>query len=269
MKTQATLFEIEIDERLLLPKQFVGSQLSNGGLTKHAPRRWTVQEINWLEKLQAMNLTVEQIAQCLYRDKVQVAIKLKRLQKKDGETYNEKHRRDKYETNQRFLEIVQPKSVLDLFAGASSFYLNKVEQLTTNDANKTFETTFNEKAERLVCKLYFENKRFDLIDIDPFGSAFDCFDLCVKMAKRAIIVTFGELGHKRFNRLDFVSSHYGINSLEDFTLERLSEHVVTIGKRNKKKLTPIFVRNWRNIGRVYYQIEQTSTSTSTSTHFTT
>ena len=60
--------------------------------------------------------------------------------------------------------------------------------------------------------------KFDLIDLDPFGSAYDCFDLAIKMAKKGLCITLGELGHKRWKRLDFVSSHYGIDNIDNLTL---------------------------------------------------
>ena len=104
--------------------------------------------------------------------------------------------------------------------------------------------------------LYYADERFDLIDLDPFGSAYDCFDLAIKMAKRGVIITFGEIGHKRFKRIDFVSRYYGITNFEDFTIENLIKEVVRIGHRNKKELIPTIVREYKNITRVYFKIEQ-------------
>ena len=100
-------------------------------------------------------------------------------------------------------------------------------------------------------------KEYDIIDLDPFGSAYDCFDLAIKMAKKGLIITFGELGHKRFKRLDFVRRYYGIETLEDFTTDNLIKHIIKIGERNKKILKPIYVKEWRNISRVYFRIENT------------
>ena len=177
-------------------------------------------------------------------------------EKADGKKYNEKHRLEKYETNRLFLDIIKPKNVLDLFSGEKSFYFERVNSLTTNDSNNSFNTNFNEKAEKLICRLYYENKKFDLIDIDPFGSAFDCFDLSIKMATKGLIITFGEMGHKRFNRIDFVKRYYGINSLDEFTIENLIREVQKIGLRNKKNLIPVQIKNWHNISRVYFKIEK-------------
>jgi tRNA G26 N,N-dimethylase Trm1 len=101
---------------------------------------------------------------------------------------------------------------------------------------------------------YSKNNKYDLVDLDPFGSAYDCFDLAIKMATKCLIITFGELGHKRFKRLDYVSRHYDINNINDFTTDNLIKEVIKIGKRNKKELTPVFIKDWRNISRVYFEI---------------
>lgn len=65
----------------------------------------------------------------------------------------------------------------------------------------------------------------------------------------------GELGHKRWKRLDYVSSHYGIQSLNDFTIENLVSHIQMIGLRNKKRLSVFDCREWRNIGRVWFKVD--------------
>ena len=75
------------------------------------------------------------------------------------------------------------------------------------------------------------------------------------MAKKGLIIILGEIGHKRWKRLDFVRSHYGIEKLEDFTSNRIVEEIIKIGARNKKKLIPIFLNDYRNISRVYFKIE--------------
>ena len=95
-----------------------------------------------------------------------------------------------------------------------------------------------------------------MIDLDPFGSAYDCFDLAVKMAKKGLIITLGELGHKRWKRLDFVRTHYGIKTLDAFTIENLIQHIQAIGERNKKRLIVWQYREWQNTGRVYFTIDR-------------
>ena len=243
------------DNPYLMPSEYKGDYTKNGGLTKFQPRKWTEKEIDWVFMLKEKGFNTKQIAECIDRDITQVSIKIKRMSKKNGTTYNVKHREDKYYTNELFLMEIKPKSVLDLFSGYPSFYEDKVEELYTNDENEKLNSYYSEKAEKLVHKLYYENCKFDLIDLDPFGSAYDCFDLAIKMSKKGLIITLGELGHKRFKRLDFVQRYYGIESIEDFTTDNLIKHIIKIGERNKKNLTPVHVKEWRNISRVYFKIE--------------
>ena len=238
-----------------LPDEYKGQFIKNGGLTTHQPRKWTEKEIEFAIDMKEKNFTIKEIAEALDRDLVQVQIKMKRISKNNN-TYNFKHKEDKYFYNELFLNEIKPKSVLDLFSGAYSFYEDKVEELYTNDINEKFNTYYNCKAEKLVCKLHFEGCKFDLIDIDPFGSAYDCFDISIKMAKKGLIITFGELGHLRFKRIDYVQRMYGINSMQDFTIENLIKEVQNIGIRNKKNLIPVHTRNWKNIARVYFKIEK-------------
>lgn len=238
-----------------MPNEYKGKLLKSGGITINQPRKWTDEEIKWCLDLKEKGYSIKNIADSIDRDLLQVQIKMKRLSKNEN-TYNFKHREDKYFHNELFLNEIKPVGVLDLFAGSESYYEGKVDELYTNDIEYKFNTYYNEKAEKLVCKLHYENAKFDLIDIDPFGSAYDCFDLSIKMAKKGLIITFGEMGHLRFKRIDYVQKFYNINSIEDFTIDNLITEVQKIGIRNRKKLTPIYIRDWKNISRVYFKIEK-------------
>lgn len=246
---------INTETQYYLPKKYMGKEQKNGGLTKNNPRKWTEKEIQWALWLKESGFKNKDVAKFLYREPVSVSIKLKRLAKKDGFTYNEPHREDKYAHNEMFLKQINPKTALDLYSGPKSYWEDRVDDVCTNDTNPEFDTQYHEKAEKLVCKLYYENAKFDLIDIDPFGSGYDCFDLCIKMAKKGLIITLGEMGHKRWKRLDFVRRYYGIEKMEDFTSERIVQEIIKIGERNKKKLIPVFLNDYRNISRVYFKIE--------------
>ena len=126
---------------------------------------------------------------------------------------------------------------------------------TTNDLDKNIPADYHEDALKCICQLYHDGNKYDLVDLDPFGSAYDCFDLAIKMAKKGLVITLGELGHKRWKRLDYVGTHYGIERLDDFTIENLISHIQIIAARNKKKLTVWQYREWQNIGRVWFKIE--------------
>jgi hypothetical protein len=246
----------------LMPSEYKGEYTKNGGLTKFQPRKWTEKEIEWVNMLKEKGFNTKQIAECIDRDVTQVSIKIKRLGKMN-KTYNDPHRAEKYKTNFDFLELINPKSCLDVYSGENSFWMYKAGYTITNDKNCGVELKdnhFKMDAFDFLCYMWLNRKQYykeyDVIDLDPFGSAYDCFDLAIKMAKKGLVITLGELGHKRFKRLDFVRRYYGIETLEDFTTDNLVKHIIKIGERNKKTLIPIYVKDFRNIARVYFKIEK-------------
>ena len=203
-------------------------------------------------KLKEDGYNVSQIASSMNRSEVSVQIKLKRIGKKNN-TYNTRHIDEKYEINQLFLNEIKPRTVLDVYVGEKDFY-SEYKRLT-NDKNKNIKADYHLDAHKLLCLLYYQSYKFDLIDLDPFGSAYDCFDLAIKMSNKGIIVTLGELGHKRWKRLDYVSTRYDIHDFESFTIEKMIEHIKKIGIQNKKNLIVYSYREWQNIGRVWFKIE--------------
>ncbi len=235
-----------------MPEEYKGNIKKNCGYTNTTPREWTKKEIEWVNFLLSKGYTSKQIAQSTDRSVTSVSIKIKRISKKDG-SYNADHVEEKYQINEYFIEKLKPKTVLDCYCGTKNFY-SEICESTTNDINKSVPAQHHMDALRFLCLKYSQGEKYDLVDLDPYGSAFDCFDLAIKMAKNGLVITFGELGHKRFKRLDFARSHYGINSIEDFTIENLIAHVQQIGIRNKKKLTVYAKKEWHNIGRVWFEI---------------
>lgn len=254
-EVQASIFEFipDPDKVPKMPEEYKGKTNIGCGYTKSQPREWTENEIEWVQQLHKEGYTAKEIAESVDRTDVSVKIKLKRLTKIEC-TYNQDHIADKYATNQRFIEHIKPQFVCDAFAGIESFYTGKCG-CVTNDKNNEAKTTYHLDALKFMCLMYYKGLSFDIVDLDPFGSAFDCFDLAIKMAKKGIVITFGEIGHKRWKRLDYVSRYYNINSLEEFTLDNLIQGVQEIGRRNKKNLIVYEKKEWRNIGRVWFDVE--------------
>ena len=255
MKNPNILLDI-FTNNYLMPLEYKGNYYKNGGLTKFNPRKWTVKEIEWVNMLKEKGFNTKQIAECIDRDITQVSIKIKRLSKKSM-NYNVAHLQEKFSLNCDFVKEIKPESILDVFAGIDSVYKKfNCKNIISNDKNEKANTEYHLDALDFICQMYINKQKFDIVDLDPFGSAYDCFDLAIKMAEKGLIITLGELGHKRFKRLDFVSRYYGIKKLEDFTTNNLVNHIIKIGERNKKTLIPIYVKDWRNIARVYFKIEQ-------------
>lgn len=240
-----------------MPEEFKGSYIKSCGYTKTTPREWTEKEVEYLLMLHSQGHSRKYIALSMDRSETSIAIKLKR-QGKVSKNYNKDHVADKYAANEEFLNIIHPESVLDLYAGNCSWWQKRLNSpnVITNDRNKEFDTDFHEAAEMLVHDLYYKRHKFDIIDLDPFGTAYDCLECAIRMAKKGLVVTYGEMGHKRWKRLDFVRSHYGIERLEDFTTQRLIEETQKIAARYHRILTPIIVKEWKNISRVYYKLSE-------------
>lgn len=223
-------------------------------MTKTTPREWTDSEIEWCMDLKRQGWSVKDIAESVGRDITSVSIKLKRL-KKSNDTYNADHLREKYILNDSFYEVAKPDSILDAYTGVKHYWKSKNCKCVSNDYDPRIEADYHLEALKFLCKEYLEGNKYDLIDLDPYGSAFDCFDLALKMANKALIVTYGELGHKRWKRLDYVRNTYQIDRLEFFNIETLIAKTQEIGRHNHKNLVVWNVGEWRNIARVYYLIE--------------
>ena len=213
---------------------------------------WTSKEEEQLWEGFNQGISVKNLAKKHNRTVPSVKMKIKRLKQKKG-VYNEDHYVEKNNLNELFVEHIQPKSVLDLYSNKGTPAYNGLN-VYRNDINKTFDVDSNEDALTCLCRLYSEGKKYDIIDLDPFGSAYDCFDLSIKMAKKGLCVTFGELGSKRFKRLDYVMYRYDFYSLEEFTLPNMIQYIQKIGLRNKKKLTIWDCKQWDQIGRVWFTI---------------
>ena len=242
-----------ISEADMMPREFIGPSLKNNGFVRFTPRRWTEPEIKWALDLRARGFSIAQIAICLYRDDLGVETKLKKLSKKTA-TYNPAHLSEKYAANAAFLDIAKPRSVLDLYAGRESWYRGKVDELYANDKLDSATNDSQGDALRTLCRLYAEGRKFDVVDLDPFGSAFDLFDLAIKTATRGVVITFGEMGCKRFGRTDFIRRRYGLMMSSALDSGALVDFVRIVGERNKKTLVPVIHRDWHNISRVYFLV---------------
>ena len=250
-----TLLSFDAREVPAIPHDIIGKESTKTTYTRTAPREWTDGEIEWLKSMKEDGYTNAEIAESMGRSETSISIKLKRIGKTNN-GYNDSHREEKYKANWEFFELIKPSIILDAYCGTESFWSKTNAKVVSNDIDPDIDADRHLPADRLIAEYYSKGYHFDLIDLDPCGSAYDCFDQSIKMAKKGIIITLGEMGHKRWKRLDFVRRYYGIEKLSDFTTERLIEEIRRIGRRNKKELTPVIVKEWARISRVYFTIEQ-------------
>jgi len=220
------------------------------GVIKSVPRKWTdenIKELLFLKK----NKSIKDISKIINRTETSISIKLKRL-KLSNDTYNEKHRQDKYRCNRMFLAEINPKNILDVYAGNSYYKKTTDIKVIDNDIKGT-QTDFSLDAFDFLFK--FKNMKFDLVDVDPFGSAFNCFDLAIQIAQKGLIITFGEYGHKRWRRSDYVKHRYNINNLQEFKTDKFNDYVIKRAKMFNKKLSVYITKDYGNIMRTYFKIK--------------
>lgn len=249
--SNAGLFEVE---PLVAPDAIFGKLKTPGGFTKSVPREWTQSEVSWALEQKQKGYSVNELAEALGRTPVSVQIKLKRLTKK-ADTYNSRNRNTKYEANDEFLRQIKPESVLDVYAG-NSWWREKVKNTITNDKDASFGADYQLDALDLLCTMKLQKKKFDLIDLDPYGSAYECFDLACKLAKKAVVVSFGEWGHKRWKRVDFVKHRYGIVELDAFEPDTFIAEFQRIASCNKKEAKAQIVLRYDNFVRVYFVLSE-------------
>tara|TARA_Y100001963_G_C6759718_1_gene438822 strand:- start:994 stop:1752 length:759 start_codon:yes stop_codon:yes gene_type:complete len=222
------------------------------GVIKSEPKSWTSEEIDDLLLKKKLGYTFKEIGKILNRTHYSCNRKYYKLMKK-AKTYNKKHKEKKYQHNKNFIKQIEAKNILDVYSGGVSWW----EKNSTLDvlSNDLYEDGADYKKEAI--EFIFENrkKKFDIVDLDPFGSAFDCFDFAIQIAQKGLIITFGEIVGRRFNRKDFVEYRYNIKYIDDFNYKFLSKYIEERAKIYRKKLTPIIVAEMTNILRIYYKID--------------
>lgn len=239
---------------LTAPEHLIGQEKKNGGFTRTNPRAWSDDQVQWCLDRKAEGFSNAQIANALCRSEVSVQIKLKR-HTKSNDSYNVKFRELKYLANESFLQATEPSKVLDVFAG-NSWWDSKVDTCWSNDKDESFPTTYHMDAFDLLCGLYVKGETFDVIDLDPFGSAYECFDFAFRMAKKGVVISFGEWGHKRWKRTDFVANRYGITNLEDWHDSAFIDEAQRIARLHKKKAVVYDTLQYGNFLRVYFLLDK-------------
>ena len=242
-------------EKLIAPASIIGELRTPGGYTKTTPREWTEAEIAWAIEHRKMGYSVDALADALGRSSVSVQVKLKRISKTE-DAYNSENRDEKYDGNAQFLAMLNPSSVLDAYAG-NSWWKGAGISTVTNDKDPKFETDYSLDALDLLCQMKLEGKKFDIVDLDPYGSAYDQIDLALKLAKKGLVISFGEWGHKRWKRFDFVKPRYGIEQDADYANgQKFIQEVQRIALCNKKDAEPVIQMQYSNFFRVYFVLSE-------------
>jgi hypothetical protein len=222
------------------------------GVIKSEPKKWTESEIEKLLRLKGAGISFQDIGKTLKRTPYSCNRKYYKLMKKQ-DTYNNAHRTIKYDYNLKYLVSVNAETLLDAYSGGVSWWEKNTPLSVVSNDNKVEGADFKMDAINFLHQN--RTKNYDIVDLDPFGSAFECFDYALQIAQKGLIITFGEIVGRRFNRMDFVEHRYGMKYIDEFTPKKLSEYIEKRGLIFKKKLTPIFITEMTNITRIYYSIE--------------
>lgn len=240
-------------ERLAPPPIVFGKESKPGPYKRTNPRVWTAEEEAWALEMREAGHNRRKIAEALGRSEASVQLKLKRLTKKSGD-YNRNFRAEKYAANLRYLEAVRPASVLDVFAG-DSWWAKQGVQTLTNDISPDIASDFSRDAFELLAVMYLQGRKFDVIDLDPFGSAYECFEFSLRLARKGVVVSFGEWGHKRWKRLDFVADRYRITTLETWSEDAFVSEFQRLARLHKKEARVLDSLVYGNFFRVYFLLE--------------
>lgn len=120
---------------------------------------------------------------------------------------------------------------------------------------KKIDAMYHMDADKFLDFIISKGDKFDIVDLDPFGASIMYLEKALKIANNGLIMTLGELGHRRWKRLDFISKHYSnITKVEEITLDNMIEYIVNHSKELGYTLETVIKKDWGNIGRVYFKI---------------
>lgn len=228
--------------------------------SKFAPltqkKKWTKKEEQTAYNLYLKGHSIQTISETLNRSIPSIKNKIRRIKKQKGRgNYDKDHTIHKHILNQRYIKHIQPTSILDLYNAGNTQY-NKYK-VTTNDINTKYDTDYNMDSLELIQKLYNEGKQYDVVDLDPYGTAYPLLKYAIPMAKHGLIITFGELTHKRWKRLDLVSRYYNIMDYQEFTVYNMVKHIQKEALQYYgKKLEVYAIADYKYIARAYFIIKE-------------
>jgi len=166
----------------------------------------------------------------------------------------------KYDADRAFAKEIQADTIVDAFAGDSRKYspLKNVNWIITNDIDQKCKTDFHLPADRFLAQMYGEARNVDLVDLDPYGSCWDCLPTAVKLARKGLIVSYGDFSNWRYKRWEIIQYQLGCvpESLEQYG-QLLMLMTMRMGMTYaKKKLIPKYKYSPNKyFVRIYYTVE--------------
>lgn len=211
-------------------------------------------------EMQDEGLTILAIARRLKMTEPAVRQQIKCIKLNTG-TYNSDHIFEKYQSNEYFLSLIKVETVLDLFCGENNWWKNNTKlDVTSNDLNTKIVSADIHSNARELLKLFVKlNVKFDLIDIDPYGSPIAYFQDALKISNRGIIITLGDnpTRMKRFpgKFKNYYRINYGLDmDASKVTDDDLIKHFIDLAKKENKTIKLELRCQWKTASRYYFSI---------------
>lgn len=167
-----------------------------------------------------------------------------------------KHRNEKYQENWNYLKnyFTTNPSVLDAYAGETSWWETMLGpgNVVTNDTNKNYSTTYHLPAETLMKEMVRKERTYDIVDLDPFNSPYKCFDNAMKVAKKGLVMTFGDkLGLISNKKL--ATCRYSCKEYKEDDIVR--SYILRARKLHRKELILVGFGKWGTLWRAWFTIK--------------
>lgn len=173
--------------------------------------------------------------------------------------YNEEQNL-KQDVDRKFVNELGVTSVVDAFAGDSKKYATlKNVTVITNDIDQKCNTQYHLPADRFLAQMYADARNIDLVDLDPYGSCWDCLPLAVKLARKGLIVSYGDFSNWRYKRWEIIQYQVGCipKDIEHYRAMLIGVTIQMGMSYAKKKLVPMYSFSPNKyFTRIYYKVEK-------------
>lgn len=165
----------------------------------------------------------------------------------------------KYDADNAFAKEIEAETILDVYAGDSRKYVALKKKVITNDIDQKCNTDYHLPADRFLAQMYGEARNIDLVDLDPYGSCWDCLPLAIKLARKGLIVSYGDFSNWRYKRWEIIQHQIGC---KPESIEQYKQFLITITIQMgmtyaKKKLVPVYQYTVNKyFTRIYYRVEK-------------
>jgi tRNA G26 N,N-dimethylase Trm1 len=148
---------------------------------------------------------------------------------------------------------------VDAFAGMNKKYATmKDVKVITNDIDQKCPTEYHLPADRFLSQMYADARNVDLVDLDPYGSCWDCLPLAIKLARKGLIISYGDFSNWRYKRWEIIQYQVGCipKDIDQYRGLLIGVTIQMAMSYAKKKLVPVYAFSPNKyFTRIYYQVQ--------------